>query len=73
MLSFSYLGKEKFVKRLVGRTDVADAMERLDKLTQEETRTTMVKNLEMAHSIKDGVHRLLDHSYAPYTHSLFLY
>ena len=71
MLSFSYLGKEKFVKRLVGRTDLADALERLDKLTQEETRTAVAKNLEIAQSIKIGVHLLLDYSRAPRAHNLF--
>ena len=61
------------MKRLVGRTDVADALDRLNKLTQEETRAAVVENLEIAHNIKDGVHRFLDHSYVPRTHNLFLY
>ncbi|KAH9989060.1 P-loop containing nucleoside triphosphate hydrolase protein [Russula compacta] len=43
---------KKFVERLVGRTEVEDALQRLDKLTQEETRTIVAKNLEVAHSIK---------------------
>ncbi|KAH9956631.1 hypothetical protein BC827DRAFT_748423 [Russula dissimulans] len=49
---------KKFGKRLVGRTDLADALERLDKLTQEETRTTVARNLEMTHSIKDAAETL---------------
>ena len=73
VLSFSYLPKEKFVKRVVGRTDVANALQRLDKLTHEETLMTVVKNLEMVHGIKDGAHRFLDHSYVSHTHHLFLY
>ena len=73
MLSFSYLGKEKFMKRLVGRTDVMAALQRLDKLTQEEMRTTVAENWGMAHSIKIGVYRLLDYSYAPHPRNLFLY
>ena len=71
--SFSYVGKEKFMKRLVGRTGIAAALERLDKLTQEETRTAVAKNLGMTHSIKIGVYRLLDYSYTPRPHNLFLH
>jgi hypothetical protein len=56
----------------VGRTDVEDALERLDKLTQEETRTIVAKSFEMTHGIKDGVDRFLEHSCAPHTHNLFL-
>jgi len=54
MLSFSDAGIEKFMKRLMGRTDVEDALRRLDKLTQEETQTTVAENLAVAHSIKDS-------------------
>jgi len=61
------------MKRLVGRTGIAAALERLDKLTQEETRTAVAKNLGMTHSIKIGVYRLLDYSYAPHPRNLFLY
>ncbi len=56
---------EKVVKRLGGRTDVEDALQRLDKLTQEETRTTVVKNLEVTYSIKESTQRLLKYSYCP--------
>jgi hypothetical protein len=42
------------MKRLMGRTDVEDALRRLDRLTQEETRTTVAKNLEVVLSIKDS-------------------
>ena len=51
---FSDFETEKFVKRLGGRTDVEDALQRLDKLTQEETRTTVAKNLEVTYSIKES-------------------
>ncbi|KAH9989064.1 hypothetical protein BJV74DRAFT_885250 [Russula compacta] len=43
---------KKFMKRLVGRTEVEDALQRLDNLTQEETRMTVVKNLEVSHNIR---------------------
>ena len=42
------------MKRLGGKTDVEDALQRLDKLTQEETRTILAKNLEVTHNIKDS-------------------
>ncbi|KAI0290549.1 hypothetical protein B0F90DRAFT_1824933 [Multifurca ochricompacta] len=42
---------KKYLKRLVGRTDVEDAMNRLDMLTQEETRMAAIK--EIAHDV-DG-------------------
>ncbi len=45
------------MKRLMGRTGVEDALQRLDRLTQEETRTTVAKNLEVTHSIKDSASR----------------
>ncbi|KAH9956629.1 ankyrin repeat-containing domain protein [Russula dissimulans] len=49
---------KKLGKRLVGRTDVEDALERLDKLTQEETRTIVAKSFEMTHGIKDAAETL---------------
>jgi signal recognition particle GTPase len=51
---FSDFETEKFVKRLGGRTDVEDALQRLDKLTQEEMRTTVAKNQEVTYSIKES-------------------
>jgi hypothetical protein len=42
------------MKRLMGRTDVEDALRRLDILTQEETQTTVAENLAVAYSIKDS-------------------
>ena len=57
ILSFSDAGIEKFMNRLIGRTDVEDALQRLDRLTQEETRMTMAETLAVAHSIKDSASR----------------
>ena len=57
VFSYSYPETEKFMKRLVGRTDVEDALRRLDRLTQEEMRTTVAKNLEVAHSIRYSTSR----------------
>jgi hypothetical protein len=57
MLSFSNVRIAKLMKRLMGRTCVEDALQRLDRLTQEETRTTVAKSLEVTHSIKDSASR----------------
>jgi uncharacterized protein HemY len=57
ILSFSDVGIEKFMKRLIGRTDVENALQRLDRLTQEETRTTVAENLAVTYNIKDGTSR----------------
>jgi hypothetical protein len=49
-------GPEKILKKLVGRTDVEDALSRLDMLTKEESLMVMVKNLEVTRHIDGVVH-----------------
>ncbi|KAH9169375.1 hypothetical protein EDB89DRAFT_2098979 [Lactarius sanguifluus] len=46
---------KKFLKRLAGRTDLEDALRRLDNLTQEEARMALAEVLRIAHSIRDEV------------------
>jgi len=46
---------EKFMKRIVGRTDVKDALARLDMLTKEENLMTAARNLEVTHRVDDKV------------------
>jgi hypothetical protein len=46
---------EKYVKKLVGRTDIEDALKRLDKLTQEEARMATAQILNVAHTIDERV------------------
>ena len=41
--------------KLFGRKDVEDALQRLDKLTQEEARMAAAETLEIAHGIDDKV------------------
>jgi hypothetical protein len=43
---------EKFLKRLIGKTDVEDALVRLDSLTKEERLMAMAKNFEVVHHVK---------------------
>ena len=46
---------EKFLKRLAGRTDLEDALKRLDKLTQEEARMAIAQNLRATQNVNDRV------------------
>ena len=51
---------EKYGKKLIGRTDMEDALKRLDKLTQEEARMAVVQNLKATHSVDDRVRGVAD-------------
>ena len=46
---------EKFLNRLIGRTAVEDALQRLDMLTKEETGMTVARNLALGHVVNDNV------------------
>ncbi len=46
---------EKYLKRLAGRTDLVDALKKLDKLTNEEARMVMAQNLKATHTADDRV------------------
>ena len=46
---------EKYVKRLIGRRDLEDALIRLDRLTQEEGWMATAQVLKVAHRVEDGV------------------
>ena len=52
----SYREIEKFLKTLVGGKDVEKAVQKLGKLTQEETQLVTAKNLELAQIVKEGAH-----------------
>jgi hypothetical protein len=53
---------ERFLKKVAGRSDVEDALRRLEKLTQEEHRMTSAQGLKATH---DGARLLLESSLAP--------
>jgi hypothetical protein len=53
MLTYSCL--EKYVKKLVGRTDIEDALGRLDRLTQGEVRMAAALSLKATHEVDDNV------------------
>lgn len=55
MLTLTELFSEKFGKKLIGRTDMEDAMERFDKLTREEAWISIVKVMRAVHAIDETV------------------
>jgi Tfp pilus assembly PilM family ATPase len=51
---------EKYVKKLIGRTDLEDALKRLDQLTREEARMGIAQNLRATHHVSESVRRVVD-------------
>jgi hypothetical protein len=51
---------EKYLKKLVGKNDIEDALKRLDKLTQEEARMATAEVLKITHSVDDKAKVLID-------------
>jgi archaellum component FlaC len=51
---------EKYLKKLIGKTDIEDALKRLDKLTNEEVRMVTAQVLEATHTVDDKVGRVED-------------
>ena len=50
----------KYLKKLVGRTDIEDALKRLDKLTQEEARMATAQALKITHTVDVRVRGVAD-------------
>ncbi|KAI9449926.1 hypothetical protein BJY52DRAFT_1419777, partial [Lactarius psammicola] len=46
---------KKYLKKLIGRRDIEDALSRLDRLTQQEAQMAIMEVLKIAHHVKDGV------------------
>ena len=63
LVSFSYrnalplteLSAERYLTRLIGRTDIEDALKRLDKLTNEEARMATAQILKATRNIDNNV------------------
>ena len=51
---------EKYVKKLIGRTDMEDGLKRLDKLTQEEARMVAAENLKATRTVDKRVQGVAD-------------
>ncbi|KAH8979464.1 hypothetical protein EDB86DRAFT_2985268 [Lactarius hatsudake] len=52
--------KKKYFKKLVGKTDIEDALRRLDKLTQDEVRMATAQLLKITHGVDDKVMKIDD-------------
>ena len=46
---------EKYIRKLIGNTEIEDSLDRLDKLTQEEARMASAELLKITHSVDDRV------------------
>ena len=46
---------EKYLKKVVGRTDIEDGLAQLDRLTQEEVRMAAAQGLKATHAVHDEV------------------
>jgi hypothetical protein len=55
VLQLTELFTEKYLKKLMGRTDIEDALKRLDRLTQEEARMAAAQVLKVANTVDDRV------------------
>ena len=51
---------EKYAKKLIGRTDLEDALKRLDKLTHEEAWMGIAENLRATHTVGESVKGVAD-------------
>ena len=56
----TYRTLERFVKKLGGRSDIEDALRRLDKLTHEEGRMAAAQGLRATHGVGERVTNLGD-------------
>ena len=55
MSSITEQSSEKYGKRLIGKTEMEDALKRLDKLTQEEEQMVIAENLRATHAVDERV------------------
>ena len=51
---------EKYLNSLIGRTDVEDALKKLDKLTQEEARMAAAQNLKATYTVDKRLQGVAD-------------
>ena len=55
MLPIADRNSEKYLRKLIGRRDIEDALSRLDRLTQDEAQMATAQLLKVAHRVEDGV------------------
>ncbi|KAN0141599.1 hypothetical protein V8E53_000061 [Lactarius tabidus] len=51
---------KRYLKKLLGKTEIEDALKRLDKLTQDEARMATAQLLKVTHGVSDTVKLVLD-------------
>jgi hypothetical protein len=60
MYCLTHRSTEKFVKKLFGENDVEAVLQRLDRLTQEEGRTTAAQTLEVVYGLFQNMRVVMD-------------
>ena len=51
---------ERYLKKLLGKTDIEDALKKLDRLTQEEVRMATAQLLALTHGVDGNVKDICD-------------
>jgi hypothetical protein len=60
MYCLTQWGAEKFVKKLFGENEVEAVLQRLDRLTQDEARTTAAQTLEVVYGLVQNMRVIID-------------
>jgi len=55
----------KFVKKLLGDNEIEAVLQRLDRLTQDEARTTSAQTLEIVHGLIQNMRVVMDGEQSP--------
>jgi hypothetical protein len=59
-LFLAHFSPEKYLRRLLSKSDIEDALKRLDMLTQEEARMAIAEVLKVTHMMDDKMRVLID-------------
>ncbi len=65
MPHLSQRSAEKFVKKLLGENEVEEVLQKLDRLTLEEARTTVAQSLEAVYSLVQNMRAIMDGEQIP--------
>ena len=60
MLLLTKQYSEKYLKKLIGRTNIEDALKKLDKLSHEEAWMGIAQNLRVAQTVDENVKKVVD-------------
>jgi len=58
--SLAYLYTGKYLKKLLGKSDVEDALKKLDTLTREEAKMAIAEILKVTHMMDDKIRTVID-------------